>query len=328
MAARRSRLHVSELALESRRATPPARGQSSSPRSRAGPAWSAAFTTRTAGSPRSSPATTVPTTRSEQPPRTKARSPTYPAPRLRARARWRHRSRRRPRSPCRRGCATTASRTGPSSPRPRLAWRRHLHSEFTRSELRGGAMLVKRLDNHGRDVESLSAGARGARTLRRGRSTALELRGALGLEPYLDPVRAEYRTLAGVELGARLESSRAGPPASSSPGAPRSSANLSCRRSSKPTSKRERPPATGSTLPRSSSSERVARARTPHQRPAVRADGLRALGLRRLRFHPRRTLAERRCTETATVLRRAAIRRNARRSSRSAGWCWRSGSWA
>jgi hypothetical protein len=80
------------------------------------------------------------------------------------------------------------------------------HGALTRTELRGGAMLVKRLDTSG-DAVSVFPRARAELWTRSAPSETLRLetRAAIGLEPFLDPVRAEYRSLGGIELGALLE---------------------------------------------------------------------------------------------------------------------------
>jgi hypothetical protein len=82
----------------------------------------------------------------------------------------------------------------------------HLHGALTRSELRGGAMVVKRLDTPGDDVSVFPRAL--AEIFTRSASSEthrFEHHAGLALEPYLDPVRAEYRLLGGVELGSLLE---------------------------------------------------------------------------------------------------------------------------
>jgi hypothetical protein len=80
------------------------------------------------------------------------------------------------------------------------------HGALVRSELRGGAMVVKRLDTPGDDVSffpraraELWATSAPSETLR------LEHHAAVTIEPFLDPVRAEYRSLGSIELATRLE---------------------------------------------------------------------------------------------------------------------------
>jgi hypothetical protein len=83
---------------------------------------------------------------------------------------------------------------------------RQIHGPLTRSELRGGALVVKRLDESDHDVEvfpqvrvELVLASAPTETQR------FEQRIGVGLEPFLDPVRAEYRLLGGVELVSTLE---------------------------------------------------------------------------------------------------------------------------
>jgi hypothetical protein len=83
---------------------------------------------------------------------------------------------------------------------------RQIHGPLTRSELSGGALVVKRLDEPERDVEAFPQ-ARVELTLATAPSETqrFEQRIGVGIEPFLDPVRAEYRLLGGVELVSSLE---------------------------------------------------------------------------------------------------------------------------
>jgi hypothetical protein len=83
---------------------------------------------------------------------------------------------------------------------------RQIHGQKTRSELRGGALVVKRLDESERDVEVFpQARAELVLTTAPTETQRFEQRIGVGIEPFLDPVRAEYRLLGGVELVSALE---------------------------------------------------------------------------------------------------------------------------
>ena len=83
---------------------------------------------------------------------------------------------------------------------------RQMHSQKTRSELRGGALVVKRLDESESDVEVFPQ-ARVELVLSSAptETQRFEQRIGVGIDPFLDPVRAEYRLLGGVELVSSLE---------------------------------------------------------------------------------------------------------------------------
>ncbi len=83
---------------------------------------------------------------------------------------------------------------------------RQIHGPLTRSELRAGALIVKRLDEPERDVEAFpQARVELALASAPSETHRFEQRIGMGLEPFLDPVRAEYRLLGGVELVSSLE---------------------------------------------------------------------------------------------------------------------------